>query len=121
MTEILLTLASDQPHPKAGRQFKVIVRLDQPAPRPMRITFEKHRVAVDTSGTHALCVIDVDRYFAPNGLPVPIDLTAGATSGAAFVTVREQAQSWPCPESIDPQPERVEFPDRLMLTAFVSA
>ena len=119
MSEIFLTLATDSPHPNAGDPFKVYATLDTAVTQPLLITFEKHRVYVDTGGGHVLCIIP-DGYFTNDGFPEPIKLKQGETKGATTVTVAAMAKNPPCPEGNRPvPPEPVVFPDRLMLTAFV--
>ena len=119
MAEIELTLTPDTPHPTAGNRFQVAAELAEPANDNLLIVFEKHRVFVDTSGGHELCVIR-DGYFTDDGFPTPIELKRGESRGATSVTVSAQAINSPCPEIVPSQePIPVEFPDRLMLTAFV--
>lgn len=119
MAEIELTLTPDTPHPTAGNRFQVTAELEESANDDLLIFFEKHRVFVDTSGGHELCVIR-DGYFTDDGFPTPIELKRGESRGATSVRVSAQAINPPCPE-INPthDPIPVEFPDRLMLTAFV--
>jgi hypothetical protein len=120
MPEVLLTIDSDPAFPAAGKPFRIIARLATPASEDLLITFEKHRVTVDASGTHVLCPI-LPGYFADGGLPGSIDVKKGDTGGSSYVTVSNKAANPPCPppdgnDSSVP----VLFPDRLMLTAFVS-
>jgi hypothetical protein len=120
MVQVRLTLTPETPHPAAGYPFQVSARLENPATDDLVISFEKHRVFVDTSGGRELCVI-TDGYFTQDGFPKPIDLKRGESEGSTSVTVSAQAINPPCPE-IKPPPQEpipVEFPDRLMLTAFV--
>ena len=119
MDEIFLTLSSDPVHPVAGKQFTVTATLEQSARQPLMITFEKHRVHVDTSGGHDLCVIQ-EGYFTNNGIPGPLNLRAGEKKGTTTVTVAADAMNPPCPNRQPPSPQQpVIFPDRLLLTAFV--
>ena len=119
MTKVQLTLTPDTLHPTAGNQFRVVAELEKPASDDLLISFEKHRVFVDMSGGRELCVIDKG-YFTEDGFPKPIELKRGESKGATSVTVSAQATNPACPEIIPPQgPIPVEFPDRLMLTAFV--
>jgi len=118
MQEVFLTLSSDPGHPSAGKQFTITVTLEQASTKPLAVTFEKHRVHVDTSGGHDLCVIQ-EGYFANNGIPGPVDLKAGETKGTTTVIVRSDAKNPPCPDQHPPStPQPVTFPDHLMLTAF---
>jgi hypothetical protein len=118
MKEVLLTLAADPPHPRAGQEFTVVARLDKRAKEPVTVVFEKHRVYVDTSGKHELCIIYKD-YFADDGVPKPIEIKQGRRKGSTLVKVRADAQNPPCPDKESSPPMPVAFPDRLMLTAFV--
>jgi hypothetical protein len=120
MSETFLTLSTNSSHPNAGEPFKVYASLETAASEPLLITFEKHRVYVDTGGGHVLCIIP-DGYFTDDGFPKPIEVKQGETKGSTTVTVAAMAKSPPCPEvnPIAPQ-EPVVFPDRLMLTAFVA-
>jgi len=120
MAEVLLTLIPETPHPNAGTLFQVVARLEQPATEDLSITFEKHRVFIDRSGVHELCVI-TDGYFTDDGFPKPIDLKRGDIEGTASVKVSEQAVNPQCPVIQPRQDVPVDFPDRLMLTAFVTA
>jgi hypothetical protein len=119
MNEVFLTLSSDPVHPQAGKQFTITATLEKTVDQGLKITFEKHRVHVDTSGEHYLCVIQPG-YFTDNGIPSPINLKACDKSGTTQVTVNADAQNPSCPPpQQSPPQERVTFPDHLMLTAFV--
>jgi hypothetical protein len=121
MSEVLLLLTSDPPYPRAGETFKVNAKLNAPAEEALSISFERHRVAVDGSGTHALCPI-LKGYFVEGGLPGPITLRKGEREGATTVKVSGKAENPPCPTTKGgKKPKPVAFPDQLMLTAFVSA
>ncbi|HEX7296721.1 MAG TPA: hypothetical protein VF251_13265 [Pyrinomonadaceae bacterium] len=114
-----LTLTPTALHIRAGVRFQVLAKLEQPAPDNLVITFEKHRVWVDMSGGRYLCVIQ-DGYFTDDGFPKPIELRRGDTEGTTSAQVSAKAMNPPCPEVNPPDPSvPVEFPDRLMLTAFV--
>ncbi len=120
MNEVFLTLSSDPAHPQAGKQFTVTATLEKPATQPLLITFEKHRVHVDTSGGHSLCVIE-EGYFTNNGYPTPVNMKIDDTTAPSTVTVRADAENPLCPppQQFPPPPEPVTFPDHLLLTAFV--
>lgn len=119
MAEVQLTLTPDALHVAAGTKFQVEAKLEQPASDNLVISFEKHRVSVDTSGGHYLCVIE-DGYFTNDGFPKPIELSRGESKGTTSVQVSAKAMNPPCPEINPPDPPiPVVFPDRLLLTAFV--
>ena len=120
MDQIFFTLSSDTAHPIAGKPFTITATLDQAAKEPLSITFEKHRVHIDDSGGHYLCVIE-DGYFANNGFPGPIDFKAGDTKGTTTVNVLADAKNPSCPPPSPPSRPPfppVIFPDHLLLTGF---
>jgi hypothetical protein len=121
MGDVYVLLAADPPQPSAGKTFKVTATLaDGPASEALTITFEKHRVNVDTSGRHDLCPI-LEGYFVQGGYPNPIKLKKGEQQGSTNVEVSAKAKNPPCPDpgQLPPYPA-VTFPDRLLLTAFVT-
>ena len=119
MDRVQLTLIPDALHVVAGNRFQVVAKLEQAAGDDLTITFEKHRVFVDISGGHELCVIQAG-YFTDDGFPTPIELKRGESSGTTSVKVSAKAMNPPRPQTNPPEnPIPVEFPDRLMLTAFI--
>jgi hypothetical protein len=111
--------------PRAGEWFLLVVDLiDGPPSDTLRVTFEKHRVAVDQSGTHVLCPIEMG-YFDDGSLS-PIDITTPDTAGVSRVRVLPNAQNPQCPphppgsHARDVPGMDVKFPDWLIFTAFVS-
>jgi hypothetical protein len=107
--------------PRAGEWFLLVAELvDGSPPEPLLITFEKHRVAVDGSGTHELCPIQPG-YFAEGSL-APVELKAPDVAGTSRVQVLGEAENPPCPSDAGGPPPHslpIKFPDLLLFTAFV--
>lgn len=116
-----LVLQASPPRPRAGQIFTVSVSLlDGAPPETLTITFEKHRIYVDGSGGRELCPIQSE-YFEDGGTPQPITIKAPYAGGTTPVQVSARASTTPCPIGDPPGASKdVEFPDQLILTAFVS-
>jgi hypothetical protein len=96
----------------------VIVTLDEPAGKPLMITFEKHRVYADGTGKHEICIIIGD-YFTEDGYPRPLKIEKGGTYWHDSSKGSERCKNPPCSDVAAP-PEPIGFPDWLMLTALVT-
>ena len=119
MTNLRVTLSVIPARPKAGEVFLLALGLsDGPAEEDLEVSFEKHRIYVDTSGTRELCPIQPD-FFADGGAPEGFDLLKGEAVGITKVQILANAENPPCPYKEGAKPRRVEFPDRLVFTAFV--
>jgi len=117
MNELLVSLKAEPPHPHAGEKFKLVVTLvEGVADTALQVTFEKHRIAVDTSGGHDLCTIQPG-YFADGSL-TPIEIEMGQKEGYTEVTVLKKAMNPKCPSDMN-ESKPIAFPDRLIFTAFV--
>lgn len=119
MSELIVTLRAEPSHPHAGEKFKLVVTLERAADTALQVTFEKHRILIDTSGGHELCPIQPG-YFADGSL-TPIEIEKGAKEGSTEVTVFKDAENPRCPPpTTGRESEPIAFPDRLIFTAFVN-
>jgi len=101
----------DPPYPKAGEEFKIIVRLSQPAQTAITVLFEKQRFKFKPAPGETPALRPTGKnYFAID--PTAIDIPAGKQEGESGAKVREDAE-----DSDDRVP--VQFPDNLVLTYYV--